>query len=312
MTDLIDMGELGPLDRMEVAVGQAIQYDDMLLSGNFDDAQLDKLRDQVEALDNLFTLVGRNVIAGGNFYVPVIDNDGDRIGYSIGGRDETVVKGVYRGFTTSAALTALFEDEFLAQTRVVHLIETGAFTLRDRDYAHVTIRPTERLLAKGAVIEPLDPYDSHSLADLAGDRVTMAIQALAQRDLPLESLLAQIATLLVPNAFPGDPATAKLYRERLSFVNSLGLFEGKIALAETVLANIQAYPSSAKLLKPATGTLIIDNIWGVEMLNEFNTDGPEPFIGGRPQMFLRGHVDGTEEVLLPYKDSIQFGQDLGR
>jgi hypothetical protein len=191
--------------------------------------------------------------------------------------------------------------------RVAHMIYTGssdtipdAFGNKDQKHFY------EYVFVQGSDVEPVRPANGHSLEELAGDGVTAQIDEISFNDtLDLHQKVSRICAcmnkVLEHTAWLEDD----LNHQRISYINSLGLFAGtSIFTRDLLLADKDTYLSSGQIQ-------FTDMSLSVEVLPYMIDAAPGYRRGERPEaitlehcpeLFVAATLTDGQPVMAPLKN----------
>jgi hypothetical protein len=117
--------------------------------------------------------------------------------------------------------------------RVCHVVAGEKMTYIDDEGDHIEKTPIAYVTAPDSAVEIISPIGSHDYRELEDDAFTLRIDQVAMDDsVDLTERANRIAQLFrIVNTAALDQNRQKLYRQRISYLNSIGLFDDAVVIS---------------------------------------------------------------------------------
>lgn len=292
----------GPLDKCRTMIAEAEEMDQ--LARQHEDQEWDmydvfsnavfELTDQNPLMNQEVIVYGRQLTmsAGDEGLTPFVsgpDEGGDR------------VKGMYSGLAVLLVYDSATDTESL---RVAHMIYTGSSDAVFDKFGHKDQKHFyEYVCVQGSDLEPVQPANGHSLEELADDAVTAEIDKISFDEASglhekISRICACMNKVLERTAYLEDD----LNHQRISYINSLGLFAGtSVFTRDLLLADKETYLTSGQIL-------FTDMARSIEIL-PYRIDAAPGYRRGRrpedvtfepcPELFVAATLTDGQPVMAP-------------
>jgi len=309
-----ELAPRGPLDVMEDMENEVDALEELVEHYfNTDASSNDELIELVGELNQQHPAINQQVVAYGSVLTPSMDHEfsvwpltlaaDDFIPESA--RDEYAVTfGIYKGL----GIRQIWSQEQDAQGYVLtHLIEDITPHEYFDEYGNRYLKShITHIWSYGSSIVPALPIESHSLRDLAHDRVVREFNKFAFGEYEVTHIVQQLGRI-ANEALRNDEHRWDQCRQRVSYLNSLDILRFVVLEArDIVVADRDKYMAGEDIDFSTGGQLF--TLWAEHfdfMPGYARSAGGVPELGLPPELFAAAHLDGTP-ILIPMKNVLKI------
>lgn len=311
MSERIYSGYSGPLDRVRAIENEAYQIDWAVAEHGVKREHRQEYTDYLNLLESIHPYIGREVVVYGEPLSWSIDIDSD-ITYSLilpgdGGRghDDRInqTKGLYRGYAIKHVYDSLND---MQTQRLVHAVQTGQ-TKEINDYHNlVTTQFIDYFTFTESVVTPTIPVDIHSFEDLKKDgSMTQIDEAAFSEDDRYTTIqnIGIVASRIFGCSDWRDSSANERNRQRVSYINSLGLLNGVGVLTrDMVVTNIESafHPDATNYYGLDGDLRINDSIFDIGPSYEKLSTG-EFLPGGPSELYIKVEHSAEHAIYTPVR-----------
>jgi hypothetical protein len=293
----------GPVDVVYQLTDEALQLDDDLLCSDYTEEELIELREVLLDYDARNPYIDMIVEVTGRRLKPIFKGE-EIIGGAFDQAQETS-HGLYQGYTILLD-TLVHDGEIVGEIpRMVHCVSLGKSQHFDELGNHITTEEMHYFLVRGAKVVPHEMHNTHSFIDLQSDDIAFAIDELVfNEDIPLEEKIVMLSEMFKVGDLDDD--NLAMYRQRMSYLNSLDLLDGRGLITSVILADYQQDPLSFRAMASHDGSCYVASCWEFALIQGIEINGDKTELADTRGLFIRGYMEQLGDVLVPVNQPFVF------